>query len=538
MDQITRHTLQLVTLFTVKTNTNTSSISMVVNPLTRCVEDYSLPPYAQLRPDDIAPALLTAMAEFASDLEAIEDDLACPDAEISWESVMDRLEIIDDPLERLWCIVLQLMKAVNMPELRAAHSELEDQVVRLQNKRAQSVVVYQAMTALRDGPTYVTLTTEQQVSIMIMFSWARRILNRAIGRATASGVNLVDHDKDRFNAIHVRLQALRTIHGHNELDGTNAYSHVITDKAQLDGVPQSTLSLLAQNAVAAGHVLATAESGPWKLSLESPVYDPLLKYCASRPIREQLYRANNDKAKANEPVVVEILQLRLQLAHMLGFHSFFELSLVNNSAPSVDSVFDTLDELRNKAFPRSQAELRQLEGLAAAHNHPLPLEPWDVPYWTERLRQEQFDIDDEAISQYFSLPKAADGLEETWHPDVRFFQIRAMDQPETPVVAQFYLDPYARPGQKRQGSFVEVVVSRSKVLRTAKAPVRLPVFSIVLNQTPPVRIIYYYYFQIVRPAKKYSIYLGSIPKSIGGLFFSMVVGVYVFDWPLESALWL
>ncbi|RHY72506.1 hypothetical protein DYB38_009652 [Aphanomyces astaci] len=301
---------------------------MVVNPLTRCVEDYSLPPYAQLRPDDIAPALLTAMAEFASDLEAIEDDLACPDAEISWESVMDRLEIIDDPLERLWCIVLQLMKAVNMPELRAAHSELEDQVVRLQNKRAQSVVVYQAMTALRDGPTYVTLTTEQQVTI---------------GRATASGVNLVDHDKDRFNAIHVRLQAL--------------------------------------NAVAAGHVLATAESGPWKLSLESPVYDPLLKYCASRPIREQLYRANNDKAKANEPVVVEILQLRLQLAHMLGFRSFFELSLVNNSAPSVDSVFDTLDELRNKAFPRSQAELRQLEGLAAAHNHPLPLEPWDVPYW-------------------------------------------------------------------------------------------------------------------------------------------------------------
>ncbi|RHZ18574.1 hypothetical protein DYB31_014754, partial [Aphanomyces astaci] len=135
------------------------------------------------------------------------------------------------------------------------------------------------------------------------------------------------------------------------------------------------------NAVAAGHVLATAESGPWKLSLESPVYDPLLKYCASRPIREQLYRANNDKAKANEPVVVEILQLRLQLAHMLGFRSFFELSLVNNSAPSVDSVFDTLDELRNKAFPRSQAELRQLEGLAAAHNHPLPLEPWDVPYW-------------------------------------------------------------------------------------------------------------------------------------------------------------
>ncbi|RHZ17552.1 hypothetical protein DYB37_012674 [Aphanomyces astaci] len=375
---------------------------MVVNPLTRCVEDYSLPPYAQLRPDDIAPALRTAMAEFASDLEAIEDDLACPDAEISWESVMDRLEIIDDPLERLWCIVLQLMKAVNMPELRAAHFELEDQVVRLQNKRAQSVVVYQAMTTLRDGPTYGTLTTEQQ------------------------------------------------------------------------------------NAVAAGHVLATAESGPWKLSLESPVYDPLLKYCASRPIREQLYRANNDKAKANEPVVVEILQLRLQLAQMLGFRSFFELSLVNNSAPSVDSVFDTLDELRNKAFPRSQAELRQLEVLAAAHNHPLPLEPWDVPYWTERLRQEQFDIDDEAISQYFSLPKAADGLEETWHPDVRFFQIRAMDQPETPVVAQFYLDPYARPGQKRQGSFVEVVVSRSKVLRTAKAPVRLPVFSIVLNQTPPV----------------------------------------------------
>ncbi|ETV85594.1 hypothetical protein H257_03300 [Aphanomyces astaci] len=465
----------------------------MVNPLTRCVEDYSLPPFAQLRPDDIAPALRTAMAEFASDLVAIEDDLACPDAEISWESVMDRLEIIDDPLERLWSIVTQLMQVVNVPELRAAHADVQEEIVSLQSKRAQSLVVFQAMTTLRHSAAYESYTTEQQ-----------RILNRAIQRATLRGVNLVDNAKDRFNAILVRLKTLSTTHANNELDGTSAYSLIVTDQSHLEGVPLSTKSLLAQNAVAAGHVGATSENGPWKLSLELPVYNPVMKFCSNRSIRETLWHAFNVKANANELVVVEMLQLRHELAQLLGFATFAELSLANKVAPSVDAVLDTLEELRDKALPRSQAELRLLEEFAASHDHPLPLQQWDIPYWMERLRVEKYDIDDDAVRQYFPLPKvldglfdlvsqlfaiqieAADGLEETWHPDVRFFQIRAMDQPETPVVAQFFLDPYARPGQKRQGSFVEVVVSRSKVLRTAKAPVRLPVFSIVLNQTPPV----------------------------------------------------
>ncbi|RHY44851.1 hypothetical protein DYB30_009814, partial [Aphanomyces astaci] len=134
----------------------------MLNPLTRCVQEYALPPFAQLRPDDYAPALRTAMEELATDLEAIEEDLADPGADISWESVMDRLEIIDDPLDRLWGVVTHMSMVANVPELRTVQAELEPEVLAVQDKRAQSVVIYKAMVALRDSSDWNLLTPEQQ----------------------------------------------------------------------------------------------------------------------------------------------------------------------------------------------------------------------------------------------------------------------------------------------------------------------------------------------------------------------------------------
>ncbi|ETV95074.1 hypothetical protein, variant 1 [Aphanomyces invadans] len=471
----------------------------MVNPLTRCMEDYCLPPYATFHTDDIVPAVRTALAEYALDLNALEDDLMdAGESNLCWESVMDRLEIIDDPLRRISMFLEHLRSVVDSPDLRAADAEIQPEILAMNNRRDQSDVVFQAMQRLRSRADFNTaFTTEQQ-----------RILTRKVLHATLNGAALGPCVKERFNEISVRLETLKMKFSENLMDAMNAFSRIVHDKHELQGLSDATLAHLAQNAVADGHKEATAATGPWKLSLEYPVYMPVMKQCSHRHTREILFRAFVTTASTppfdNSPVVQEMLELRQARAQLLGFQTYAELSLQDKMAPSVEVVEDMLNDLRDKCLPLSKAELDEVEAFANAHGHISRLEHWDTAYWSEALRKARFDVDDELINPYFPFPRvlegvfqlashlfglhfeAADGQEEIWHPDVRFIQVRDMDEPDTPVVGHFYLDPYARPCQKNIGTWCDAIAYRSKVLRTDKAPVRLPVFCLALNQTPPV----------------------------------------------------
>ncbi|RHZ13606.1 hypothetical protein DYB37_010265 [Aphanomyces astaci] len=316
----------------------------MVNPLTRCMEDYCLPPFATFHARDIAPAVRAAISEYALDLNALEDDL-CDADDLCWTSVMDRLEIIDDPLRRLSSILEHLSTVANSPELRSAQDDVQEDILAMQSRRAQSPVVFHAMQTLRASPAFDSeFTTEQQ-----------RILDRAILHATLKGAALAPHDKDRFNDIALRLDTL------------------------------STMALLAQNAVAAGHDGASAAAGPWKLSLEFPVYMPLMKQCTHRPTRQLLYGAFVSKASTppydNAPVIREMLQLRQSRARLLGFRTFADLSLQDKMAPSVAVVEDMLRDLCDKVLPLARAELDEVQVFAAAHGHVPPLAQWDISYW-------------------------------------------------------------------------------------------------------------------------------------------------------------
>ncbi|KAF0690228.1 Aste57867_18375 [Aphanomyces stellatus] len=469
----------------------------MVNPLTRCVEDYALPPFGSLRVQDIAPALRTAIDEMTLDLNSIEDDLDSPESDMSWESLMDRLEIIDDPLTRLWNIVVHLTRVMHSPELRQTEAELQEEVLAIQSRRAQSAIIFHAMQSLQASDEWTSLTPEQQ-----------RILHNAIQSSTLSGVALRDNNRDRFNANQLRLSKLKTKFANNVQDAINSFSLIVDDKDMLVGVPDSALKLFAMNAVTAGHDKATAANGPWKLSLEMPVLTPILHHCANRSMRERLYRANMTKASAephdNGVVLREIIQLRQDQAKLLGFETYAELSLATKAAPSVAAVNEMIEGLRAKSFPVSQDEIERLQAYASAHGQSEPLEAWDLAYWSEQQRRDEYALDQEQIKAYFPLQRvldglfklmvqlfgvrieAADGEEETWHADVRFFQMRALEQPGQPIVAQFFLDLYTRPTLKTMGSWIDTTVSRSKVLRTGKFDVRVPVFSLMWNQTPPV----------------------------------------------------
>ncbi|RHY18038.1 hypothetical protein DYB32_010447 [Aphanomyces invadans] len=275
----------------------------MVNPLTRCMEDYCLPPYATFHTDDIVPAVRTALAEYALDLNALEDDLMdAGESNLCWESVMDRLEIIDDPLRRISMILEHLRSVVDSPDLRAADAEIQPEILAMNNRRDQSDVVFQAMQRLRSRADFNTAFTPEQ-----------------------------------------------------------------------------------QNAVADGHKEATAATGPWKLSLEYPVYMPVMKQCSHRHTREILFRAFVTTASTppfdNSPIVQEMLELRQARAQLLGFQTYAELSLQDKMAPSVEVVEDMLNDLRDKCLPLSKAELDEVEAFANAHGHISRLEHWDTAYW-------------------------------------------------------------------------------------------------------------------------------------------------------------
>ncbi|ETV98044.1 hypothetical protein, variant [Aphanomyces invadans] len=466
------------------------------NAILQCVAERTLPPFNKLRADEMVPAVRQAIQHLDRDIQAVEASLRDTTCTLSWENVMDKLEVSADPLERLWGIIGHLTSVKNTPELRAAHAELQAEVVTIFTRFAQSEDIFHAYNALKnDAATWNSFDQAQQ-----------RILEASIRSATLSGVGLTGAAKDRFNSIQLRSAELKTKFSNNVLDATKAFSRIVTNKQDLDGLPPSVLQLLAQNAAADGYPDSTADTGPWKLSLDMPCLLPVLKYATNRQLRKELYRANVAKAGVapfdNVDIVRETLQLRQERAKMLGFNSYAELSLASKMAPSVAAVEEMIESLRDKCFGIAQKEFRELTEYAKQHGHDSPdgLRHWDVAFWAEKRRAALFDLDDEAVKPYFPLPKvlhglfqlterlfgvtveAANGEADTWHSDVQFFHIKEHGS----VVASFFLDPYARPSEKNGGAWMNTCVNRSRLLGPTPTTPRLPVAYLICNQSPPV----------------------------------------------------
>ncbi len=238
-----------------------------------------------------------------------------------------------------------------------------------------------------------------------------------------------------------------------------------------------------------------------------PSYVPFLRHSQRRDLREQLYRASITKASSGEldntPLIEKILDLRQQQAELLGFSNYAELSLARKMAPSVAAVEDLMEELRSASYEAAQAEIKAIEKFAQSQDDSFTeLKQWDVPFWMERMREQQFDLNDEALRPYFSLPNvleglfglaerlfsititAADGEAPIWHEDVRYF--RVSDHTTDTTIAHFYLDPYSRPAEKRGGAWMDECIVRAKVSEGDRTQIRLPVAYLVCNQSPPV----------------------------------------------------
>ena len=458
------------------------------NPL---LERAGLPAFDRIRVEHVEPAIRQLLSELTVELESLEQHV-----EPSFASIIEPLERMNDRLGAAWGVVGHLMGVQNSDPLREAHEAVQSEVVTYALRQGQSRPIYEALVALMQGSEWSRLDAAQ-----------RRIVESLEREARHAGVSLEGEARDRFNAIQQELAQLSTDFSNHVLDATRQYALVLRDEAQMAGTPQSLRELAAQSAREEGEPDATAEAGPWRITLDAPSLLPYLEHGRDRALREQLYRAYISRASSGEldnmPLIEKILALRREAAGLLGYPSYAELSLSNKMAPDVATVTRLMEDLRAASFDAAVADLEALRVHAAERGAPeaASLRHWDISFWAERLREARFMYSEEDLRPYFPLPKvldglfglarrlfgvqieAADGEAPVWHRDVRFFRVR--DEQGTPIAA-FYLDAYSRPGEKRGGAWMDECVARSRRLAAPGETMRLPVAYLVCNQTPPV----------------------------------------------------
>ncbi|WGV25355.1 M3 family metallopeptidase [Halotia branconii] len=467
----------------------TVTVNISQNPL---LKGSGLPPFAEIQPEQVVPAFKELLAELDQQLTTLETNL-----QPTWSGLVEPLEELTERLTWSWGVVNHLMGVKNSPELRTAYEAVQPQVIQFVNRLGQSQPIYNTFKQLRASEQWQTLESAQQ-----------RIVEAAIRDAELAGVGLQGEARERFNAIQMELAELSTKFSNHVLDATKAFSLTLTTKAEIDGLPDSLLSLAAQAARAAGSENATPENGPWRITLDFPSYGPFMQHSTRRDLREKLYKAFISRASSgeldNNPLIQRILELRQELAHdLLGFENFAELSLTSKMAPNVEAVEALLEELRRASYDAATKDLEELKAFAASKKaaEAEDLQHWDISFWAERQREEKFAFTAEELRPYFPLPQVLDGLfglvqrlfgvtvtsadgqAPVWHEDVRYFQIA--DETGSPI-AYFYLDPYSRPAEKRGGAWMDVCINRRKMAENNVPTTRLPVAYLVCNQTPPV----------------------------------------------------
>jgi len=483
-----------------------------------------LPPFSNIKPEHVVPGIEQLLQTLGDELSQLEKSLAerlesqehdQKSDRITWSDLIDPLTAITERLSWSWGIIGHLMGVKNSSELREAYESVQPALVQFSNRIGQSQVIYVALGKIQAGAAWPELEPAQQ-----------RIVTAALRDAELSGVGLSGEQKEAFNDIQRALAELSTQFSNHVLDATKAFSLTLTQPEDVVGLPPSLLSLAAQAARDAADPdssqsgkEASAETGPWRITLDMPSYIPFLRHSQRRDLREQLYRAFITRASSGEldnaPLIEKILELRSQQAHLLGFENYAALSLARKMAPSVSAVEKLMEELRSASYDAAKRELEEIQAFAHSHADtvrstknseikPSEIKQWDVPFWTERMREQQFDLNDEALRPYFPLPNVLEGLfglaerlfgivisaadneAPVWHPDVRYFQVT--DAATQEATAHFYLDPYSRPSEKRGGAWMDECIVRAKVQASAEASaqVRLPVAYLVCNQSPPI----------------------------------------------------
>jgi oligopeptidase A len=463
-----------------------------MNPL---LDFSALPRFQSFSPDHVKPAIEQLMSDATATVERV---LANPDAP-TWDNTVTPIDDVTEQLSRAWGVVGHLNAVVNSPALREAYNGMLPAVTHWWTALSQNEALfakYKQIRALSGKNASNTAPNGEFGGGMSGLSTAQaQALDNEIRDFRLGGAELPADKKARFQAVSEELSTLMSRFNDNVLDATNAFSHIVTDAAQLAGLPQ--------DAIDAAREAAQQDSVEgWKFTLQAPSYMPVTQYAAFHPLRELMYRAYVTRASElgankdwdNSPLIQRILALRAESASLLGFKNYAEVSLAYKMAQSTDEVISFLNDLVTKSKPFAETDWRELLSFARSELNMAEVNAWDVGYVSEKLRQHRYAFSENEVKQYFPEARVIAGLmyvvesiygvrfvpaqAETWHPDVRFYDVVDADGKR---IGQFYFDLYARQN-KRGGAWMDDAINRRRI----GARVQHPVAYMTCNFPAPV----------------------------------------------------
>ena len=451
----------------------------MTNPL---LEKSDLPQFSKIKPEHIQPAVEQLIQECRKTTEQVLNQ-----PNFSWENFCQPLAEVNERLSRAWSPVSHLNAVKNSPELREVYQACLPLLAEYGTWVGQHQGLYNAYLQLKNSAEFANYSQAQ-----------KKAIENSLRDFELSGISLPPEQQKRYGEIVTRLSELNSQFSNNVLDATMGWEKIVTDENQLKGLPESALQAAKQSAQNKG-----VEG--YRFTLEIPSYLPVMTYCENRQLREEMYRAFVTRASEQGPnagkwdnssVMEEILTLRVELAKLLGFEHYTDLSLATKMAENPQQVFDFLENLAVRCKPQGEKELAELEEFCKMTENVTALEPWDITFYSEKQKQAQYSINDEELRPYFPEDRVLSGLFElikrifniraverfgvdTWHKDVRFFDL--IDETDE-VRGSFYLDLYARE-HKRGGAWMDDCIGRK---RNADGSVQKPVAYLTCNFNAPI----------------------------------------------------
>ena len=440
-----------------------------------------LPPFPDIRPEQVEPAVDAVLAESRAAYARLRS-LERPD----WDSFIAPQEALGDRLHRAWSPVAHLNAVQSTPELRAAYNACLPKLADFDTELGQDPQLQQRYLALKQGPDWKDYNQAQ-----------RKLIDDALRDFRLAGVDLPDDKKARFRNIMQELSQLEAKFEDNLLDATQGWVKHVTDTGQVAGIPQQALEQ------------ARAEAGQrklegWVFTLDYPSYSAVVTHADDRRLREELYTAFSTRASDQGPtagrwdnssVMRDILKLRRESAALTGFASYAAYSLADKMAKSPEEVLRFLQGLVARVKPVAQHELVELAEFALERDGLPALQPWDMSYYGEKLKEQRYHVNQEMLRPYFPAPRVTTGLFQVmqklygirmqevsgamaWHPDVKLY---AVHDESGALRGRLYFDLYARSG-KRGGAWMDDPVSRWRKPDGLQTPLAF----LTCNFPPPV----------------------------------------------------
>ena len=447
------------------------------NPL---LEKHTLPPFSTIDSSQVEPAISQLIERNKKEI----NKLLTASKDHNWESLLQPIEAMEDELAQAWSPVSHLNSVRNSDDMRQAYNACLPLLAQYSTWSGQHQQMFEAYQQLAQGEACAELDEAQ-----------KKCLEHALRDFRLAGVALSGEKKQRYGELKKRLSALGSKFSENVLDATNGWSLQVT-REELAGLPESALAVARQTAEQQG-------MDGYLINLEFPSYYPVLTYCDNASLRREVYVANSTRASDQGPragqwdnaeIILETLQLRQELAQLLDFNNYAELSLATKMAGNTEQVIGFLEELAEKSRAQAQREWQELLDFARDDCSAPALDAWDVAYYSEKLRQKRYQVSQEDIRPYLPADRALKGLFEvvsrlygvsvgevgdfdSYHPDVKLYDVVRDGR----IIARFYLDLYARP-HKQGGAWMD----DCRVRRHNGAEVQLPVAYLTCNFTPPV----------------------------------------------------